>query len=187
MEMMRPADTKVRIRQQVILLALALGACGGPLQLTKFTFESDELEACTLAALPADAKVPCGAQDNPFVTSEQEYLECFGGMLLAPHQHRHQHSADAGQDSTSSTTSELVAELEEFLFSIYQGEGEAGIFGLRFSHAQAAQRAAALLRLRGAEHSKVHTKGNLVVYVWHDEGADGCSAKLDSLVKSRIR
>lgn len=172
----------------MILLILALGACGGPLQLAKFTFESDELEECALAAVPADAKLPCGPQDNPFVTSEQEHLECFGGMLLAPHQHHHhQHSADTGQDSTSSTTSELVAELEEFLFSVYQGEGEAGIFGLRFSHAQAAQRAAALLRLRGDEHSKVHAKGNLVVYVWHDEGAAGCSARLDSLVKSRIR
>ena len=184
---MRPAAIKVRIRQQMIPLLLALGACGSPLQLTKLTFGSDELEECALAALPADAKLPCGAQGNPFVTSEQEYLECFGGMLLAPHQHHHQHSADAGQDSTSSTTSELVAELEEFLFSVYQGEGEAGIFGLRFSHAQATQRAVALLRLRGGEHSKVHSKGNLVVYVWHDEGAAGCSAKLDSLVESRIR
>lgn len=178
---------KVHIWQQMIPLILALGACGGPLQLTKFTFGSDELEACTLAAVPADAKLPCGVQGNPFVTSEQEYLKCFGGMLLAPHQHHHQHSADAGQDSTSSTTSELVAELEEFLFSVYQGEGEAGIFGLRFSHAQATQRAVSLLRLRGGEHSKVHAKGNLVVYVWHDEDADGCSAKLNSLVKSRIR
>ena len=181
----RPA-IKVRIRQQMILLILALGACGGPLQLTKFTFGSDELEECALAAVPVDAKLPCGAQGNPFVTSEQEYLKCFGGMLLAPHQHHHQHSA-VGQDSTSSTTSELVAELEEFLFSVYQGKGEAGIFGIRFSHAQAAQRAAALLRLRGGEHSKVHAKGNVVVYVWHDEEADGCSARLDSLVKSRIR
>ena len=180
------AAIKVCIRQRIIPLLLALGACSGSLQLTKFTFGSDELEECALAAMPADAKLPCGAQGNPFITSEQEYLECFGEMLLAPHQH-HQHSMDAGQDSTSSTTSELVAELEEFLFSVYQGEGEAGIFGLRFSHAQAAQRAAALLRLRGGEHSKVRAKGNVVVYVWHDEDADGCSARLDSRVKSLIR
>ena len=49
---------KVRIWQQMIPLLLALGACGGPLQLTKFTFESDELEECLLAAVPADAKLP---------------------------------------------------------------------------------------------------------------------------------
>ena len=80
----------------------------------------------------------------------------------------------------------LVAELEEFLLSVYQGEGEAGLFGLRLSNDQAARSAASHLRLRGSEGSKVHVKGRLVVQVWHDEGGGECAAELDSLVSSRL-
>ena len=173
-----------------VLVALASGilSCSAPMQLAELTFGSDGLQECELAAVPPDAELPCGAPGNPFVTSERAYLNCFGGMLLAPHQHhRHRGSEDGGEGSKSSATSELLAELEEFLFSVYHGGGEAGIFGLRFSESQAAQRAAALLRGRSGEHAKVHLKDNLVVRVWHDEGGAGCSSELDSLVMSRIR
>ena len=172
------------------LVAIASGtlSCSSPMQLAELTFGSDDLQECELAAVPPDAELPCGAPGNPFVTSDQEYLKCFGGMLLAPHQHhRHQGSEDEGEGSTSSAMRELLAELEEFLFSVYHGEGEAGIFGLRFSDSQAAERAATLLRGRSGEQSRVHLKDNLVVRVWHDEGGAGCSSKLGSLVVSRIR
>ena len=82
--------------------------------------------------------------------------------------HSFQHPStldDSGRGSTSGQASALVAELEEFLLSVYHGEGEAevGIFGLRFSNGKAAQRAASLLRAQGGEGSEVHLKGSLVV------------------------
>ena len=147
----------------------------------------DDLEQCTPAVVAAGAELPCGAPVIPFLTTDREYLDCFGGMLFSMGRHQHHPApANSGQGPDSGQAMPLVAELEEFLLSVYQAEGEAGLFGLRLSNDQAAQSAARHLRLRGSEGSKVHVKGTLVVQVWHDAGGGGCAAELDSLVRSRL-
>ena len=153
-----------------------------------------DLGECALAVVPPDVELPCGATGNPFLTSERTDLDCFGGMLFpmgGRHQHHHT-TDDSGRGSTSGQASPLVAELEEFLLSVYHGRrgAEAGIFGVRFSDGKAAQSAASHFRgqvSQGHEGSKVHVEGNLVVRVWHDKGGGGCSAKLNAFVKSRLR
>ena len=170
-----------------VLLAIAALGCATPVPLSELARLGDDLEQCTPAVVPAGAELPCGAPGIPFLTSEREYLDCFGGMLFSMGRHHHHHaSADSGQGTESGQAMPLVAELEEFLLSVYQGGGEAGLFGLRLSNDQAAESAASHLRLRGSEGSKVHVKGTLVVQVWHDPGGGGCSAELDSLVSSRL-
>ena len=169
------------------LLAIAALSCAIPMPLSELARLSDDLEACARAVVPVDAKLPCGTPGIPFLTTEREHLDCFGGMLFPMGRHQHHPApADSGQGSESGQAMPLVAELEEFLFSVYHGEGEAGLFGLRLSNDQAAQSAASHLRLRGSEGSKVHVKGTLVVQVWHDAGGGGCAAELDSLVRSRL-
>ena len=179
----------MKIRVPIVLVSAVLG-CASPMPLSELADLKADLEECALAVVPPGVKLPCGATGNPFLTSERTGLDCFGGMLFpigGRHQHHHP-SGDSGRDATSGEASPLVAELEEFLLSVFHGEGgaEAGIFGLRFSNGKAAQSAADLLRAQGDEGSEVHLKGNLVVRVWHDEGGDGCSAKLDSLVRMRL-
>ena len=177
----------MRITAPIVLVTTALG-CIAPMRLSELASLKADLGECALAAVPPGVELPCGAKGNPFLTSERTDLDCFGGMLFpigGRHQH-HQPSEDSERGSTSGEASPLVAELEEFLLSVYHGEGEAGIFGLRFSNGKAARSAADLLRAQGSEGSEVHLKGNVVVRVWHDEGGDGCSAKLDSLVRRRL-
>ena len=178
----------MKIPAPVVLAAAALG-CASPMPLSELAELESNLWECALAVVPPGVELPCGATGNPFLTSERTDLDCFGGMLFPVGGHRHHHSSgDSARAPTSGEASPLVAELEEFLLSVYHGEGgaEAGIFGLRFSNEEAAQSAADSLRARGNGVSEVHLKGNLVVRVWRDRGGDGCSARLDSLVRRRL-
>lgn len=171
-----------------LLSSMAFG-CASPMHLSELAELNADLGECALAVVPPGVELPCGSTGNPFLTSERTDLDCFGGMLFPIGGHQHDHSSgDSGRASTSGEASPLVAELEEFLLSVYHGEGgaEAGIFGLRFSDGEAARSAVDSLRARGSEGSEVHLKGNLVVRVWHDKGGGGCSARLDSLVRRRL-
>jgi len=171
-----------------LIVAAALLGCS-PMPLSELAELESDLGECALAVVPPGVELPCGATANPFLTSERTDLDCFGRMLFPVGGHRHHHSSDdSARAPTSGEASPLVAELEGFLLSVYHGEGgaEAGIFGLRFTTGEAARSAADLLRAQGDEGSEVYLKGNLVVRVWHDKGGDGCSARLDSLVRRRL-
>lgn len=93
-----------------------------------------------------------------------------------------------GAPPSDAQADSLIASLDGFLFSVYQGAGEAGVFGFRFAAEAAARKAGEVLRLRAAsgEHGMVVEKGSLVVYVWYDGEASACGLRLRELVRADL-
>lgn len=172
------------------MVMLVFNGCRSTPALTELVFEADDLPGCQLAAIPADAELPCGMTSNPHVGTAHAEIECFGQMTLVPQQHDHnkEHNDEAGSSSSAGGGDTLVGSLEEFMFSAYHGAGEAGVFGFRFADETAARGAAKALQMRaaGGENGMVEATGSLVAYVWYDDGASDCGFRLRDLIRQRF-
>lgn len=167
------------------VLLLSLAGCAREPALSDLVYEADDLPGCRLANVPANAALPCGMTGNPHVGAEPSETECFGRYALTSAQHGHGNAHGAGDALEGAAQ---VEALEEYLFSVYAGTGEAGVFGFRFDAETSARAAGEALRLRaaGGENGMVVEKGTLVAYIWYDEGASECGLRLRELVRATL-
>lgn len=139
-------------------------------QLEDFVFSQEVLpDGCSLKVVASNDRLPCQAKSNPFISSERSFLDCFTKRLI--------------QDPT------LVQQVNRGLFSVYEAKSEMGIFGLATDSETTTELILKDIQTNHPddESMELFQSGNILIWLWHDQGKTNAFSELKTLINARIK
>ncbi|MCH2235637.1 MAG: hypothetical protein MK078_15455 [Crocinitomicaceae bacterium] len=151
-----------------IFAGLFSGSVESKLKLEDLILESDQLpKSCELIHVEADEDLPCNAKSNPYISSEEEFLNCFTSSLV----------------SVDSLRKKVVAGL----FSVYTDGAEIGVFALETESENSAKLIWNQLQddRVNIEQSDYLLSGSIVIWLWRDTGKNDNYLKFKELIEAK--
>lgn len=135
--------------------------------LESFVFSNELLpEGVQPKPIVDPANLPCGVTSNPFISSDEDFLNCFIGNNMI-------------QDPS------LMEEVTGGLFSIYEAPSEVGIFGIESKSPESAERIFQAIKSSTplTDSYQLLRKGKVVILFWYDRGKTNAIEQLELIIK----
>ena len=154
----------------IVCVLLGLELNGQDLTLKDFVFDEKDLpQRCIAREVKSNSILPCGINQNHYISSDQSYLDCFAASAI--------------------TDSNLIPKVKSALFSVYQCQNEIGIFAFEMDSKKTAEFTVQRMQKLKPDNEYLRSiqVGRIALFLWQDGGDNDSFDEFQTLIATRAK